>query len=422
MPLIPNHLVCLDALDEALRQAAAQSRAMGICLIRLDCVHRIDAMVGYRAGDAVCAKALAQLKSILKEEDKFFRIGRSEVACLLPTLANETQAVLAAHKIIRTLASQLALDAYALHSEPYVGVALFPAHGQDADTLLQRAVSALREARNRKEPVFVYCNEAEATMQFQIQLQADLRQALEQNLLTLAHQPQAELSTGRVVGMEALSRWHSDRRGTVPPAVFIPAAEASGMMHRITLRLLNAALREFQELGPSAHGRSISINLSAHDLIQAEMPALLTQALSTWGVAAEKVVIEITETTIMEDQRAQAITLGRLKEIGVQLAIDDFGTGYSSLARLKHLPVDEIKIDIGFIRQMLHDIRDEIIVRTIIELAHSLNLRVVAEGVEDEATLRRLAELGCDMAQGFYLSPPLPLAQLRLWLAQPGRG
>ncbi|MEK6664210.1 MAG: GGDEF domain-containing phosphodiesterase [Pseudomonadota bacterium] len=421
MPLIPNHLVCLDALEEALREAAAQSRPMGICLLWLDCVYRVDAIFGYRAGDTVCAKSLAHLKSILKDEDQVFRVGRSEIACLLPTLSNETQAVLAAHKIIRTLGSHLALDQYSVHSEPYVGVALFPAHGQGADTLLQRASSALREARIRKEPVFVYSNEADTATQLQLQLQTDLRHALDENALTLNHQPQTDLRSGRVVGFEALSRWHSPIRGAVSPTVFIPAAEAAGLMPRLTARVLNIALREFQELQPAILDMSISINLSAQDLIQAELPALLTQALSTWGVAAEQVVMEITETAIMDDQRARATTLERLKEIGVQLAIDDFGTGYSSLARLKHLPVDELKIDVSFIRHMLHDTRDENIVRSIIDLAHHLKLRVVAEGVEDAATLQRLVEMGCDVAQGYYLSPPLPLEQFRTWLKQSGR-
>ena len=145
MPLIPDHLVCLDALEQALQQAAAESRPMGICLLWLDCVYRIDAIFGYRAGDTICAKSMTHLKSILKDEDQVFRVGRSEVACLLPSLSNESQAVLAAHKIIRTLGSQLALDQYAMHSEPYVGIALVPEHGQGADTRLQRASSALRE-------------------------------------------------------------------------------------------------------------------------------------------------------------------------------------------------------------------------------------------------------------------------------------
>ena len=189
-------------------------------------------------------------------------------------------------------------------------------------------------------------------------------------------------------------------------------------MHRLTVRMLNVALREFQELRSTAPELTISINLSAHDLVQAELPVLLTQALGTWGIPAEQVVMEITETAIMDDQHARATTLERLKEIGVQLAIDDFGTGYSSLARLKHLPVDEIKIDVSFIQHMLYDIRDENIVRSIIDLAHHLDLRVVAEGVEDEATMQRLIEIDCDVAQGYFLSPPLPLEQLRTWLVQ----
>ena len=422
MPLIPNHLVCLDTLEAALQEAADQSRPMGICLLWLDCVYRIDAIFGFRAGDTVCAKALAHLRTILKDEDQIFRVGRSEIVCLLPTLSNETQAVLAGHKIIRTLGNQLTLDHYSMRSEPYVGIALFPTHGQDADTLLQRASSALREGRTRKEPVFVYSEAADAATQLRLKLQTDLRQALDANALSMNHQAQIDLQSGSVMGFEALSRWHSPSRGDVSPAIFIPVAEEAGLMHRLTQRILNVALREFQELQPAAQHLSISINLSAHDMIQAEMPALLTQALDTWGVAAEQVVIEITESTIMDDQRARATILDNLKQIGVRLAIDDFGTGYSSLARLKHLPVDELKIDISFIQHMLHDIRDENIVRSIIDLAHHLDLRVVAEGVENEATMLRLKAFGCDAIQGNFITPPLPLAQFRAWLLQTGHG
>jgi len=417
MPLIPNHFIFLSALEDALQEAAAESRPLGICLLWLDSVYRIDAIFGYRAGDTVCAKSLQHLKGVLKNTDRVFRVGRSVVACLLPVLSNEAQAVLAAHKIIRTLGSQLALDQYTVHNEPYVGVALFPTHAQDADTLLQRASSALQEARLRKESVFVYSHVADTATQAQLHLQTDLRHALDENILTLKHQPQTDLRSGRVVGLEALSRWHSLTRGEVSPAVFIPAAEAAGLMHRLSVHVLNTALREFQELGPAADGLSISINLSAQDLVHTETPELLTQALSTWAVPAKRVVIEITETAIMDDQRARATTLEHLKEIGVQLAIDDFGTGYSSLARLKHLPVDELKIDVSFVRHMLRDVRDENIVRAIIDLAHNLDLRVVAEGVEDEATLQRLIEMECDVAQGYFLSLPLALEPFRAWLA-----
>ncbi len=417
MPLIPNHFIFLSALEDALQEAAAESRPLGICLLWLDSVYRIDAIFGYRAGDTVCAKSLQHLKGVLKNTDRVFRVGRSVVACLLPALSNEAQAVLAAHKMIRTLGSQLALDQYTVHNEPYVGVALFPTHAQDADTLLQRASSALQEARLRKESVFIYSHAADTATQAQLHLQTDLRHALDENILTLKHQPQTDLRSGRVVGLESLSRWHSLTRGEVSPAVFIPAAEAAGLMHRLSVHVLNTALREFQELGPAAQRLSISINLSAQDLIQAELPEMLTQVLSTWDVPAERVVIEITETAIMDDQRARATTLEHLKEIGVQLAIDDFGTGYSSLARLKHLPVDELKIDVSFVRHMLRDVRDENIVRAIIDLAHNLDLRVVAEGVEDEATLQRLIEMECDVAQGYFLSLPLALEPFRAWLA-----
>ena len=402
MPLIPNHLICLDALEEALREAAAQSRPMGLCLLWLDCVYRIDALFGYRAGDTVCAKSLTHLKSILKEEDQVFRVGRSEIACLLPTLSNETQAVLAAHKIIRTLGSQLALDQYSVHSEPYVGLPCSRPTVRERTPCYNAPTARCAKRESEKNPSLFTATKPIQRRSYSCSYKPICATHWMKTRSPLNHQPQTDLRSGRVVGLEALSRWHSPLHGAISPTVFIPAAEAAGMMHRLTRQVLNVALREFQELPPTARDLTISINLSAHDLIQAELPALLTQALSTWSVAAEQVVMEITETAIMDDQRARATTLERLKEIGVQLAIDDFGTGYSSLARLKHLPVDELKIDVSFIRHMLHDTRDENIVRSIIDLAHHLKLRVVAEGVEDAATLQRLVEMGCDVAQGYF--------------------
>lgn len=417
-PLIPNHLAFIDALEQTLTEASATGRPVGLCLLWLDCVDRIDGIFGYHAGDDICSASLDHLAGALRPADRLFRLGRSEIACLLPD-ANPAQSVLAAHKIVRVLGKSLALNRYTLHSEPSVGVAFFPEHAPEAKSLLQRAISALRTARTHRDRVFVYDSAIDAETQAQLRLQSELRRALDENELSLQHQPQWDLRRKQVSGAEVLTRWHSLKHGPVPPSAFIPTAEAAGFMPRLTSRVLQATLREYAELGAAGESLGISINLSPLDLMEPELPHFLTQSLDTWGIAPQRLVAEVTESAVMHEHHLLTETLQRLRDIGLKIAIDDFGTGFSSLTRLKQLPVDELKIDLSFVRNMLHDEKDEKIVHSVIELGHRLGLRVVAEGVEDAATLARLTALDCDIAQGYYISHPLSLEPFRDWLANP---
>ncbi len=425
IPVNPDHLTCLKHLSTHL--AASRDGITGLCLIGLEAIAQADSLFGYRAGDAVCAQVAASLTAALRPADRIFRVGRGELAVLLPNLTTAAQPVLAAHKIVRTLGSQLEIAPYTLYCVPRVGVACAPDHAGEADTLLQRAASALREARLRGEPVVVYEPAGDAAYHNTLSLQRDLKSAIEHGELRLAHQPQIDLATGAVVGIEALARWHSPRHASLPPARFIAVAEQAGLMQALSNHVLNAALREARALADAGFELNVSINLSAQDLAEPTLPEWVAQALGTWGVAASRLVLEMTETAVMGavmgEVSARRATLEGLRALGVRLSIDDFGTGHSSLARLKNVPADELKIDRQFVRHMLQHPRDETIVRAVIALGHSLDLQVVAEGAEDMATLARLRALGCDSVQGYALSPPRPLADLLEWLrARPQSG
>ncbi|MBV9281832.1 MAG: EAL domain-containing protein [Chloroflexi bacterium] len=253
-----------------------------------------------------------------------------------------------------------------------------------------------------------------------LRLMGDLRQAIEANQLAVHYQPKADLSTGQVVGVEALARWQLPGRGLVPPDQFIPLAEHLGLIELLTFRVLNRALEQCRLWRSRGLEVGVAVNLSAHSLRDPELPEMVVQLLRTYDLPPSLLELEVTESAVMaEAERAGAI-LGRLHERGVRVSIDDFGTGYSSLAYLKRLPVDQIKIDRGFVRDMLANDEDAYIVRTIVELGHNLGLRVVAEGVEDRGTWDALAALGCDIAQGYVVSRPLPAESFPPWLEQSG--
>jgi predicted signal transduction protein with EAL and GGDEF domain len=408
-PVLPDHLHFLSMLGEHLARAEAGGHVLGLALVQVPCVSRVDALMGYRQGDDIARCTMEQLSGALKPGDHVYRVDRATLACVLTGLGSEGQAWAGAYKMLRTLGRQVEIGGHSIQAMPAIGLALFPAHANDPDGLLQRASLALQSAPRARDHIAVYDAARGAASQHELDLQSQLRHAVEDNGLLLHFQPKLDLASGAIVSSEALSRWDEPVLGKVAPEVFIRAAETAGWMPRLTHWLLHAGLRQTRELG---HDLSVSINLSAQDLSESDLPELVAQALATWDIAAPRLILEITETIAMEDDAALEDNLRLLRELGVRLSIDDFGTGYSSLARLKLLPVDEIKIDVSFVRDMTRSVQDERIVRSIIDLAHNLGILVVAEGVEDAATLDALAGMNCDIAQGFHISRPLPAHEL----------
>jgi predicted signal transduction protein with EAL and GGDEF domain len=413
-PELPDHLHFLDMLGRHIAATPA-GHTLGLALIHIPCVSRVDALMGFRKGDDIAQTATRHLKQALKENDYVYRVDRATLACVLTGLANEGQGWSGAFRILRILGRQVEVGEHFIQAMPAVGLAFSPGHGTDPDMLLQRASLALQSAPHVRDRIAVFDAKQDAAGQHDLSLQSKLKRAVEENGLVLHFQPKMDLRSGAIISSEALSRWDHPELGRVPPSIFIRAAETAGWMPGLTRWLLHSCLRQWQGMDDAV---SVGVNLSAQDLVERDLPELVSQALATWDMPASRLILEVTETAAMESDAALEDNLRALRQIGVHLSIDDFGTGYSSLARLKILPVDEIKIDVSFVRDMAHSAQDERIVRSVIDLAHNLGISVVAEGVENRETLDQLAAMGCDIAQGYIISPPLNAEEFAAFLAR----
>jgi EAL domain-containing protein (putative c-di-GMP-specific phosphodiesterase class I) len=298
-----------------------------------------------------------------------------------------------------------------------VGVALSPLHGSDDDGLLRRAAVAAGIAKERRSGIEVYDPDDDASDVVRVALAAELREAIRSGQLRLHYQPQLDVATGRLRGVEALVRWQHPDRGLLGPGEFVPVAEGSGLVKELTRAVLGEATRQWHAWDETGLDLDVAVNLTAIDLLDLSLPDDVAQALSRYGMPVARLALELTETTLMVDETRSGEVLGRLRHLGVRLAIDDFGSGYSSLAYLKRLPVHEVKIDRVFVAGIPADEANESIVRWTIELAHGLGLAVVAEGVETREQLEHLEALGCDIAQGYFLGRPMPGDELAAFVA-----
>ncbi len=298
------------------------------------------------------------------------------------------------------------------------GGAVFPDHAADRDGLLRSADTALQLARDQEQHFLIYDASLVSREQQLASLKRNLSRALDNNDLMLHYQPQIDLQRGQLSGCEALVRWNHAEQGWIRPDVFIPVAEKSDLIDTLTYWSINVALREWLEFCAHCRQGAIAVNLSARLLQSAEIVDLVRRALNIWGAEPGALILEVTESAMMSDPETALRVLSRLHEMGVTLSIDDFGTGYSSLAYLQKLPVSELKIDRSFVQHMADRPQDRKIVRSIIDLAHNLEMRVVAEGIEDQRSLDMLVSMGCDYGQGFYIARPMPAGQLSGWLQQ----
>ena len=296
-----------------------------------------------------------------------------------------------------------------------IGIAVFPEHGDEAVTLLRHADVAMYEAKRTNAGIVVFDKRYDQGSRDRLSLMSDLRKAVDRDELTLDYQPKVSLRNASGHYMEALVRWRHPTRGVVAPNEFIPFAEQTGYIRAITQWVLASAIAQCASWRAEGLPMHVSINISARDVMDVQLPDRVVELLETHGCAARWISFEITESAILDDPGHAAANLNRLHALGCQIAIDDYGTGYSSLAYLRRLPLHELKIDKSFVMGMSGDANDDVIVRSTIELAHNMHLMVVAEGVEDEATLERLRALGCDMVQGFHLSRPVSAGDAAAW-------
>ncbi len=412
---LPNQILLVRMLREALLGRSSQDQLFAVMRLRVSSLHRFLGYPGYPTIEQLMAAVAERLSDAMRPADVIGQLGKTELGILLPQLRSEGQIMLAANKIFRTLEPAFLLGNLEFTVRPVIGVALSPKHGNDADLLFRLAETAQQLATISSESYAIYTEELDADERLHRSLETELRSALRENELMLYYQPQLDLRSGKVCGCEALLRWKNSRGEFVPPNVIVSAAEQCGLMFELTQWIVNTAVRHGAEFLREGIDVAVSVNLSASDLLSRELVDTIEQSLRTWGTPPGNLLLEITESSMIVDMDKALVVLERLKRVGVELSIDDFGTGYSSLVYLKRLPIHELKIDQLFVRQMLKVREDERIVRTVIDLAHNLDLRVVAEGVEDAETLAALRVLECDTIQGYVLSRPLPQADFKLW-------
>ena len=419
---LPNRVQFRDAVQAAIkaateRQPGADAHAgrVAVIMLDLDRFKHVNDVLGYRFGDLLLVAVAQRLSSdIVRGADLVARLGGDEFAVLLPE-ADVALALGVAQRVAKAFEQPLALEQQTIDIGAGIGVACWPQHASDADTLLSRAEVAMYAAKLRTDGPLLYDAALDAASTQTLCLLSELRHAVDHGELRLYLQPKLALDSGRVVGAEALVRWQHPQRGLVPPMQFIPFAEQTGFVRVLTMWIFEEAARTWKRLHGEGMELVMSVNLSTRDLLDTELPRKFDALMVKHGVPAEGFCLEITESAIMDDPQRALVTLERLSALGFKLSIDDFGTGYSSLAYLKRLPVDELKIDQSFVRTMETDPDDAKIVRSTIDLAHNLGLCVVAEGVETAKSWDMLRELNCDLAQGYHMGKPMPHDEFARW-------
>ena len=415
---LPNRVQFATLLNTAIERARTTGGQCHILMMDLDRFQHVNDVLGHSFGDNLLRQVGRRLEQQLeRENDKVARLGGDEYAILLPA-TDQVEAVRQAKRILSSLEVPLSIDEQTVDLGAGIGIAGYPENGENSETLLSNAEVAMYVAKRRGSGFTVYEPSIDKSSQESLSLLSELRRALDRNEFLLYVQPKVDLASGRVVGAEALVRWMHPEKGFIGPDNFIPFAETTGFIRMLTSWMLGRTAILCSELQRRGISLKFSVNLSTRDLLDQDLPQHFADILERNSLAPSSMCLEITESAIMDDPVRAQLTLERLHAMGVELAIDDFGTGYSSLAYLKRLPVDELKIDKSFVMNMEHDADDAKIVKSTIDLGHNMGLRVVAEGLETLAVWNLLRQMGCDQAQGYFMSKPMPGDRLIEWLAQ----
>jgi len=413
---LPNRVLLIDRLQNAIQQAKRTHSRVVVFLLDLDHFKDVNDTLGHPTGDLLLQEIGRRLPHALREGDTVGRLGGDEFALVLPD-ANQEGAWEVARKLLEELSTPFNVHGHALALDASLGMAIFPDHGEDDATLLRRADVAMYAAKKSEESIAVYSPEVDTFSVERLALMADLRQAIELDQLNLYYQPIIELKSGKVTRAEALARWNHPVKGMILPDLFINMAESTGLIKPLTDWVLRSAISQLSQWQREGFDMTVSVNISVRNLLDATLPEHIKQLCEDNNVASYRINCEITENDLMANHELVMKTLTHPDMGEIDFSIDDFGTGYSSLSYLKRLPVQEVKIDRSFITDMLQDSDDATIVRSIIDLAHNLGLRVVAEGVEDAETMIRLRALNCDFAQGYYFLRPVPANELHSAIA-----
>lgn len=412
---LPNRKLFNEYLNNALENAHKNKAKLSVLIIDIDYFKDINNTLGHDIGDKLLQQAAKRLIKVLSENDVLARMGRDEFTILMPQIDESEQACILAHNALEELGLSYSIDGHELYITASIGIAIYPDDGDKSGVLMKHANAALYNAKKNGRNTYqsyVVIDDEKVIERFS--LTKDLHTAIERNEMTLHYQPKIDCNTGTIIGMEALVRWVHPKRGIINPGVFIPMAEESGMIKQLDTWVLRTACSQFKILTDTyKKPLRLSVNLSAYQFRNHNLVETIEQALKDTSFEPSHLELEITETTAMENIDFTMKILNRLNDMGVSISIDDFGTGYSSLNYLRYFPIHILKIDQSFICDMENDQNTKVIIKSIIDVAHSLNLKVTAEGVETAEQLSMLQQMNCDELQGFLISKPLSLTELQ---------
>jgi diguanylate cyclase (GGDEF)-like protein len=413
---LPNRTQLLEHADAALEAAERQNTTVAVLLIDLDRFKEINDALGHASGDVLLSRLGPRMATLVREGDILARLGGDEFAAVLANADAKTAASVSG-RMLDLLNQAIDIDGVTLQVDGSIGIAVSQ-QGDDMDGLLRQADVAMYTAKRARSGYAIYDPLQETSTVERLNLLGELRNAITTGEIVLHYQPKMALPETRFIGVEALARWEHPTRGLLGPGEFIPAAESTGLIVPLTLAVVEQAVSQVAEWRAAGREFTVAVNLSPRCLVEPRLTEQILCVLARHGVPARFLELEITENTLAHDPDRALATLSSLHSAGIQISIDDFGTGYSSMSYLKRLPVSELKVDRTFIAGMLDQADDRTLVRSLVDLGHNLGLTVVAEGVEDEATLIALAELGCDVVQGFHLGHPMPVDVFESWLAK----
>jgi diguanylate cyclase (GGDEF)-like protein/PAS domain S-box-containing protein len=417
---LPNRLLLIDRLQQSIAKAKRAKQALAVLFIDLDNFKEINDSLGHTVGDQLLMAMAHRMHQNLRDEDTAARLGGDEFTVILEELEDDQYAPLVAEKLINAFKQPLALDEHEITISLSIGISLFPQHGEDTETLLRNADAAMYKTKKKgRNGYSLYSEDLTQRATERVVLESSLRKAIEGEQFVLHYQPQFDLDSGRVTGVETLIRWQHPDRGMLYPDRFIPICEEIGLIKEIGLWVLTTACEavvRWEQAGYS--GLRIAVNISGRQLVEEEFATRVKQVLTQTGCSPQKLELEITEGYLIQYPERIVDQFSQLREMGIHIAIDDFGTGYSSLTYLKQFPISILKIDYTFMRDILVDSNDQAIIRAIIALGKSMGLRVIAEGVENEQQLEFIMLEGCNEAQGYYYAKPMPEDRLLKFLSQ----
>jgi len=413
---LPNRVLFYDRVEQAIAAAnnQNQNQILSVLLVEIENLKDVDDTLGRTSTNNTLKKVA---KRLLEINDSVAKIDGNVFAMLLTEVESSREPEELAHYIQKAMEPAFLVDKLQLTVHSNVGIVHYPEHGEDVDTLVQRAGVALHIAQKSNKGYALYDPSFDVHSPYRLTLMSELRNAIDRNELDLFYQAKVDLQSGSLYGVEALVRWHHPVHGTISPDEFIPMAERTRMINQVTHWVLKRAFQDCAAWHAQGYNLKVSVNLSAKDLHDPELPDLISNIGRSVGIQPEWIMLEITEGSIMTEPENALAIIEVLHKMGYQFSIDDFGTGYSSLAYLKRMPLKELKIDKSFVMDILTSDNDVVIVKTIINLAHNLGLHVTAEGVENQTILSFLKENGCDVAQGYYINKPLSLLNFNQWMA-----